>query len=203
MVAAAAFGSPMATPVARIVIGEGASSFEIDVQSSGHVTIRRLDGSSTKQCLPGRTLHCTPDGNTRVEVVRPKYGTTAIVKRATLDIAVEPVPQALASHLGIRENECLLIDIVKGGAADKAGLQKHDILLSVDGKHKLTPKSLVQILAEHKPGDRIDVVILRRGEELRSTVLLGSKTERQQAMFPPIYALPPTQLLVPPQSSTK
>ena len=53
-------------------------------------------------------------------------------------------------------------------------IQKGDIILSFDGKEVATPEDLTLDVREKNPGDKVDVVVNRNGEEKTITVTLGS-----------------------------
>ena len=69
-------------------------------------------------------------------------------------------------------------EVVKGGAADKAGVQKGDILLAVDGQ-KVKNGSAVQVkVNSFHPGDKAKLTVLRDGKEKTLEVTFqGSSTE--------------------------
>jgi S1-C subfamily serine protease len=62
------------------------------------------------------------------------------------------------------------------GPAAKAGLRAGDILLSIDGD-PVTEETIVRILERHRPGDTVDVTLLRgrRKEALKLT--LGERVD--------------------------
>ena len=68
----------------------------------------------------------------------------------------------------------MIVDVVSGGPADKAGLKKGDQVLSVDGKDLMADSDLTQIVKSHKPGDTLTLKVQRSGEDAREvTVTLG------------------------------
>jgi len=65
--------------------------------------------------------------------------------------------------------------VMPGSPADKAGIVENDIILEVDGE-KITDKNpLAQIVQRHKPGDRIKLKILHRGDEKIVDVVLNER----------------------------
>lgn len=65
--------------------------------------------------------------------------------------------------------------IVKGSAADKAGLKEYDIILEV-GKEKVTTENpLANILQNHKIGEIIKLKVLRGGKKITLEAKLGEK----------------------------
>ncbi|MEF8846947.1 MAG: trypsin-like peptidase domain-containing protein [Candidatus Paceibacterota bacterium] len=66
--------------------------------------------------------------------------------------------------------------VIKGSAADEAGLKSGDIILSLDG-HKLTAENtLGDVIMDYSPGDKVKIKILRDGEEKTLWVKLGKRS---------------------------
>lgn len=63
--------------------------------------------------------------------------------------------------------------VIAGSPAEKAGLKDGDVVLKVADK-QITPESgLATKLARYKPGDNVELTILRDGKEQKVTVTLG------------------------------
>ncbi len=62
--------------------------------------------------------------------------------------------------------------VIKGGPADKAGLQEGDIILSVGDARIEETTALSSIIAEYAPGDTISLRVMRDGKERDVTVTL-------------------------------
>lgn len=74
-----------------------------------------------------------------------------------------------------------VLDVSDGGAAQKAGLQRGDVITAMDGE-SLAPdeshgaaKKLGMILRRHKPGDSIKLTYLRDGEPRELSMVLGGR----------------------------
>ncbi|RNM12400.1 S1C family serine protease [Nocardioides pocheonensis] len=61
-----------------------------------------------------------------------------------------------------------------GGAADKAGLQKGDVITKVDDDVIDGSESLVATIRGHRPGDQVTLTYLRDGKTQTTTATLGS-----------------------------
>ncbi|MBR5730636.1 MAG: PDZ domain-containing protein, partial [Firmicutes bacterium] len=55
--------------------------------------------------------------------------------------------------------------VVENGGAAQAGLQKGDIVISVDGAEVGTMNKINTIMVSHRTGDKVEVKYLRNGEE--------------------------------------
>ena len=72
----------------------------------------------------------------------------------------------------------VLIDgVVSGSGAQKAGLQKHDIMTAINGQSIQTTKDLSVELAKFEPGDVVKVSILRDGQPMTISSELTAKKE--------------------------
>lgn len=62
--------------------------------------------------------------------------------------------------------------VVSGSPADKAGLRDDDVIIKV-GDQDITPENgLATQLAQYNPGDKVDIVVLRGGNQQKVTVSL-------------------------------
>ncbi|WP_138429892.1 trypsin-like peptidase domain-containing protein [Fodinibius saliphilus] len=96
------------------------------------------------------------------------------VRRALLGVTIVSVNAELAEQLGMDEIRGVQITAVSpGGAADKAGLQTEDVILSVDGDIVNESNQLQQKIAVRNPGELVELDILRDGIKMTKTVKLG------------------------------
>ncbi len=102
------------------------------------------------------------------------------VKRALLGITMQDMSSELARERGIRDVKGVYVsDVLKGGAAHKAGIRESDIILSINGKPVNSSPEVQEQISKFRPKDRIKVVILREGKQKElSVVLEGSNIER-------------------------
>lgn len=63
--------------------------------------------------------------------------------------------------------------VMPGSPADKAGLVENDIILEIDGQKITEEQSLARVVRAKKPGDKVTLKILHKGEEKNITVELG------------------------------
>ena len=73
----------------------------------------------------------------------------------------------------IREG-VIILNIKKGGSAEKAQLKKGDIIISIDNKKTKNIAYLKYELFQHKIGDKVEVKYIRNGKEETTTVELNS-----------------------------
>jgi hypothetical protein len=66
-------------------------------------------------------------------------------------------------------------DVREGSPAAKAGLQRDDVMTSFGGMPIKTLYDFTFALREKKPGDKVEVVVLRNGKEIRTMVELTNR----------------------------
>ncbi len=84
------------------------------------------------------------------------------------------VPDFAPVDFGVR-----LSGVSAGSPAEQAGMQKGDVLIRFDGEEIEDLYVFTDALRSHAPGDTVDVVVLREGEEVPLVAVLGSRGERE------------------------
>ena len=65
-----------------------------------------------------------------------------------------------------------------GGPGAQAGLQKNDVILSINGEPIRTRRQALLIVASVKPGDEVEIVGWRDGQRFTTTVIAGERGEQ-------------------------
>jgi S1-C subfamily serine protease len=60
--------------------------------------------------------------------------------------------------------------VTKGTGAEEAGIKRGDILLKVDGFDASSSQAVSRALIRHRVGDKVEVVVERKGESLTMQV---------------------------------
>ncbi|GAA2961890.1 S1C family serine protease [Kitasatospora cinereorecta] len=97
-----------------------------------------------------------------------KSGKVTDSGRAALDITGRTVLDA-----GYRPAGVAIVSVEKGGAAQDAGLRAGDVITRIDGTPVTTITSLSEALADHRPGDEVEVTYVRGDAEKSAEVTLG------------------------------
>ena len=94
------------------------------------------------------------------------------VKRALLGITMGSVDKKIADEMKLSSVSGVYInEVLKGSAAEKAGLKKDDVIVSIDGQ-KITDASSVQAKVQtYRPGDSADIAYIRNGKTNHTTVV--------------------------------
>ncbi len=70
-----------------------------------------------------------------------------------------------------------ITNVVEGTAAEEAGIAVDDVIIGFDGVPIVDWPDLIAQVRSHQPGETVDILILRDGEEMTITVTLGVNTE--------------------------
>ena len=66
-------------------------------------------------------------------------------------------------------------EIIMGGAAQKAGMQEEDIITSINGAKVNSFDDLSNVLKQYKPGDKVALMIYRKGKNIEISLALGER----------------------------
>ncbi len=81
-----------------------------------------------------------------------------------------------AAQLGVNAYGVYIVDVTKGGPADKAGLKAGDRIISVDGTEIAAKDDLGTLMQQHSAGDTLSITVARDGQMQTVSVTLGEKT---------------------------
>ena len=97
------------------------------------------------------------------------------VSRGLLGVQVGPVTREMAEALDLdRPIGALVNDVTAGGAAEKAGIEPGDVILSFDGETVESSGDLPPLVGANPPGTRAEVLVSRNGKEKSFTVTLDA-----------------------------
>ncbi|HVD39272.1 MAG TPA: trypsin-like peptidase domain-containing protein [Solirubrobacterales bacterium] len=132
-----------------------------------------------------------PIDTVRAEIEQLK--TKGEVEHAFIGISGGTITSELAKAINLPVDEGVIVQsVVKDGPADKAGIEAGgttatingeevrlggDIITEVDGKKLKSMEQLVEIIQGHKPGDELELTIVRDGDEKTVKVTLGNQPE--------------------------
>ena len=98
------------------------------------------------------------------------------VQRAFMGINYNEVTPALSSELDLSVNSGVYVaNVISGGAAEDAGIEKGDVIINVAGKVVNTGADLTEAIGSHRPGQRRNVIVNRDGANKQFDILLKNK----------------------------
>ncbi len=99
------------------------------------------------------------------------------VHRALLGVLIQPVTKEMAAAINLGAPRGVLVGRVdKGSAADAAGIQRGDVIVSLDGEAVNEVNVLRNRIAMTKPGTQVRIGVWRDGSERTLPVQLGERT---------------------------
>lgn len=99
-----------------------------------------------------------------------KYGS---VQRGMLGVTIRTMNGGLAKEKKMDFIKGVWVENVgEDSAAEKAGIEAGDIITEVDGIKVATSPRLQEIIAQHRPGDKLSIIVNRKGKEKEFRVTL-------------------------------
>jgi serine protease Do len=109
-----------------------------------------------------------------------KYG---MVQRGYLGIMIRDVDGNLAREKDLDVTTGVYVDsLLENSAAKAAGLEKGDVILAVDGKEVKKAPELQELVARHRPGDKVSLKVDRAGEEKVYIVTLNNREGKTELL---------------------
>ncbi|MCQ2057620.1 MAG: Do family serine endopeptidase [Bacteroidaceae bacterium] len=99
------------------------------------------------------------------------------VQRAILGISgrdlseIRQLPENRDKDFGANEG-AYVVQVLAGGGASAAGIREGDVIISVNGRSLRTMNELQETLAQYRPGDKVEVTLLRSGKQKTVTAEL-------------------------------
>ncbi len=102
-----------------------------------------------------------------------QYG---MVQRGVLGVMIRSLDGNLAREKDIDLTEGVYVDsLMENSAAAAAGIQVGDVITAVNGKEVKTSPELQGIIARHRPGEKVEVKIIREGKVKLYSVVLNNR----------------------------
>lgn len=101
------------------------------------------------------------------------------VSRGFLGITMAELDAAFQASLGVKQG-VVVSDVQSGQAADKAKVERLDVITAVDGEPVRSQDDLVGIVSARRAGDRVVLSIVREGKAKEIPVVLGDRKELQE-----------------------
>jgi len=105
-----------------------------------------------------------------------KYG---VVQRGVLGVMIRNVDGNLAKEKDLKVTEGAYVDsLLENSAAGKYGIKKGDVIIAINGEKTLSSAKVQELIAQHRPGDKVKVTVNRKGEEKTIEVVLNNREGR-------------------------
>ncbi|MBC7987328.1 MAG: Do family serine endopeptidase, partial [Sphingomonadaceae bacterium] len=103
------------------------------------------------------------------------------VTRGYLGVGIQPMTDDIADSLGLPHNRGEIVSRVEPGqGAARAGIRQGDVIVEVNGRTVTPDETLSYIVANLPVGQRVPIVLLRDGERVRVTAVVGQRPSDQE-----------------------
>ena len=115
--------------------------------------------------------------NDAIKVAQELLENGYVTGRPYLGISYLAVTDAqTAQQLGVNSYGVYIMEVVKGGPAEQAGLKAGDRIVSIDGSEIASKDDLGTLMQKHAAGDPLSITVARDGQMQTVSVTLGEKT---------------------------
>ena len=111
------------------------------------------------------------------------------VKRAVLGITMTPLTDEIVEDLKLSSFDGVYItEVLKGSAADQAGVKTGDVLIAVDSVKVRNASSVQEAVNNYRPGDKAELTVIRDGKEkvlnveFKSTMVANGSVDEDGAL---------------------
>lgn len=95
-----------------------------------------------------------------------------------LGVSIQDLTTALKEAMDYdRDVGVLVNDVEDGSPAKEAGIQEGDVIIRYDGKPISNTGNLIRKVRATDPGEKVDIVVVRKGRELTVTATIQEKSE--------------------------
>ncbi len=120
-----------------------------------------------------------------VRVVMEQLIKEGKVTRGWLGITIQEITPDIAQSFGLKVTEGALVsDVIKGSPAQKAGIQRGDIILEFNDKKVKDVGTLRNMVAQSKIGTQVKIKILRQDTELTITATITQLPADKRELVP-------------------
>lgn len=114
--------------------------------------------------------------------VLPQLKAGGSVQRGYLGVMIQEVTDEMKDALGVKEAKGVLVnDVVPDGPAAKSALKRGDIILRVEGVDVNEAKDLQKNIAKVRPGQSVNLDILREKKPMKVSVKVGALPSDEEA----------------------
>ncbi len=170
----------------RINISEETSSFENFIQTDAAINFGnsggplvnlagQVVGINTAINFGSENIGFAVPVNTLKQVL-PQLREEGRVRRGYLGIGVNELTPEAADAFGLESTDgALVMNVLPGLPAEKAGLRNGDIIIEADGRKIRTTRQLIDYVSGKGPDATVDLLVLRDGKRVKLEVALAER----------------------------
>jgi len=105
---------------------------------------------------------------------------TGTVTRGWIGVGLQAITPEIAESFKLGTSRGAIInEVLRGGPADKAGINLGDVLLSIEGRPIDDPQSVLNAVTGIAPGSAVQMKLKRKGQDVDLTVTVGRRPKPQ------------------------
>jgi serine protease Do len=118
--------------------------------------------------------------------IAPQLEQKGHVTRGWLGVGIQEVTPELAKSFGLNEKKgALVAEVFSNSPAEKAGIERGDVILEFDGKEVADSKDLPRLVASTQVGKSVTIKLSRDGKVLDRQVKIGEMEEKAEVAKAP------------------
>ncbi len=103
-----------------------------------------------------------------------EYG---VVQRGWLGVNIQSVNSQLARQFGLAVNEgAYIAGFAENSSAKNTGIKEGDVVVKIDGVKIRTNADLIEQIGRHRPGDKVEVTVDRKGKTFTYPIILKTRS---------------------------
>jgi len=100
------------------------------------------------------------------------------VSRGWLGVTIQDLDKATSEAMGLENQQGVLIgDVFEGQPAEKGGIKRGDLIISIDREKVTNTNELRNTVASIRPGTTVPIKVIRKGKEITLNVTIAKRDE--------------------------
>ncbi len=114
-----------------------------------------------------------------VKSIIPELEKSGSIQRGFIGVQMTDIDPERAAAAGVKHTEgALIMQVIPGRAAEKAGLQPWDLVVEFDGKKITSTRDLSKAAATTPVGSKVPIKVIRDGKPKALTLTMGGSLDR-------------------------
>lgn len=141
----------------------------------------RVIGINTAIVASGQGIGFAIPSNMAERIIS-QLQTNKMVQRGWLGVTIQELDENTAKALGLKEAKgALIAEALPNEPAAKAGIRAGDVVVTINGQEIADAGTLLRVVAQQTPGEKVQVEVLRQGKVRKFTVTLGARDPQRLA----------------------
>jgi serine protease Do len=123
-------------------------------------------------------------GSASAQTIKVEKKETGSSKKGWLGVSIQDITSEMKKAMDLKSREGALVsNVVKKSPADSAGFKEKDVIVQFGGQAISDASELQKAVADTKPGTKVSVVVLRKGDKKTLDVVVGKQKTSRSIMI--------------------